>query len=109
VLDFAWDWYRLHALPNKRRLRDDESMLPLLLAAWADRPAESITRRDVLAVVEPIIRRGSDSRAEKVRLLVSAIYNWGSRKTTLAEANPAATLAPLAKAGRGGGGCGRMR
>lgn len=61
-----------------------------LLPVWRSRPVNSIERRDVLHLVEGIVRRGSPVMANRTLRLVQLIFNEGLRRgfPTL-EANPA--------------------
>ena len=64
-----------------------------LLPAWGSRPAASITRREVVQLLEGIAARGSPVMANRTLRLVQLIFNDGLRRgfPTL-EANSAAML-----------------
>jgi len=61
-----------------------------LIPAWGPRPVDSIGRRDVIELVEGIVRRGSPVMANRTLRLVQLIFNGGLKRgfPTL-EANPA--------------------
>lgn len=64
-----------------------------LLPAWKDRPVASISRREVLHLVEGIVDRGAPVAANRTLRLIQLIFNEGLRRgfPTL-EANPAAMM-----------------
>lgn len=66
-----------------------------LLTAWGRRPVASISRRDVVELVEGIVDRGSPVAANRTLRLVQLIFNEGLRRgfPTL-EANPAHMMPP---------------
>jgi integrase len=88
--ELARDYLVFHAWPEKRRTLDDEHMLRRdLLPHWRDRPASSITRRDVVELTDRIIAvRHARVMANHVRLLISRIYNFGISRVRV-EHNPA--------------------
>jgi len=70
---------------ERRRIMEKD-----LLPAWRSRPASSIGRRDVLQLVEAIVRRGSPVMANRTLRLVQLIFNEGLRRGfPELEANPA--------------------
>lgn len=77
---------------TRRRTREErERMLEKeLLPSWSKRPAASITRRDVVGVLEAIVRRGSPVAANRTLRLIQLVFNEGLRRgfPTL-ESNPA--------------------
>jgi integrase len=83
----------LHAWPEKRRTRDDESMLRRdLLPIWRNKPAAEIGPAEVVNLTDAIIAlRQARRSAEHVRLLVSRIFNY-SIKRARRFTNPAAHL-----------------
>jgi integrase len=82
---------------TRRRTREErERMLEKeLLPAWGNRPADSIGRRDVLELLEAIVRRGSPVAANRTLRLVQLIFNEGLRRGfPTVEANPAHMMQP---------------
>lgn len=83
---------------ERRRILERE-----LLPAWGKREAASITRRDVVTLVEEIAKRGAPVMANRTLALVRLIYNTGLRRgfPTL-ESSPAHMVEPPGEeAGRG--------
>lgn len=77
---------------HKDRLRKlNQELLP----AWGKRPVSTITRRDVVDLVEGIANRGAPVHANRVLSLIHLIFNDGIRRgfPTL-EANPAHLVEP---------------
>ncbi len=86
-----------HAKVKKRTWRDDERNLKVdLLPAWEVRPASDIGRRDVAELLDRIVERGAPILANRVKALVSKIYNFGIGRG-LVENNPAMGVAMPAK------------
>lgn len=66
-----------------------------LLPRWENRPVASITRRDVVELVERIARRGAGVAANRTLGVIKILFNEGLRRgfPTL-EASPAGLVAP---------------
>lgn len=75
---------------ERRRIVDAE-----LLPHWGDRPAASITRRDVVVLVERIAKRGAPVMANRTLGAIKTIFNTGLKRgfATL-ETNPAHLVDP---------------
>lgn len=66
-----------------------------LLPAWGDRAAASITRREVVQMVEAIARRGSTVQANRTLSIIKLIFNDGIRRGFPGlEASPAHLVQP---------------
>lgn len=97
VLEAKAETTREKTQRERRRIVETE-----LLPHWGHLPAASITRRDVVQLVERIARRGSPVMANRTLALVKVLFNDGLKRgfPTL-EAHPAARLdPPAAEAGR---------
>ncbi len=55
-----------------------------ILPKWRDRPIASITRREVIALVDDIVARGADVQANRVLARLRALFNWAVEKGRLA-------------------------
>jgi len=80
-----------HARVKKkpRSVAEDVYMLNAdLLPAWKDRKLPAIRRRDVIALLDGIVDRGSPIHANRVRALCSTIFNFAIGRD-LIEYNPA--------------------
>jgi integrase len=78
-----------YAKVMKRSWREDERKIRVeLLPHWANRKAASITRKDVIALLDGIADRGSSIMANRVKALISKIFNFGIRRG-IVELNPA--------------------
>lgn len=79
-----------HATPQKRAssaYADKRTIERDLLPAWRVRKATDIKRSDVIAMLDRIADRGAPVMADRVRALVSKIYNFGVARG-LVEHNP---------------------
>ncbi len=66
-----------------------------LLPHWAHRDAASITRREIIRLVERIAERGAPVMANRTLALVKVLFSEGlKREFPLLEANPAALIEP---------------
>lgn len=82
---------------ERRRIVDTE-----LAPRWGKRPVASITRRDVVQLVEAIAARGAPVMANRVLGTINVLFNTGLRRgfPTL-EGNPAHLVEPMPENGRG--------
>ena len=72
-----------------------------LLPHWRQLPAGSITRRDVVRLLDAIRDRGAPIMSNRVAEVVSAIYNGGLRRGfPTVEANPAHRIEKVEESGR---------
>jgi integrase len=74
---------------NKARtLAQKHRMLKRLLAVWGTRPASSISRRDIIALVEKIAERGAGIQANRTVALISNLFAFATDREIIT-ANPA--------------------
>lgn len=84
--------YLKHAHKVKRTASEDERMLNRdVLPQWRDRSVRGITRRDVRAVLERVVDRGSPIAANRLLEVVRRMFNWGIQHDWL-DGNPAAKI-----------------
>ena len=77
-----------HAKVQKRSWREDDRMIKSDLSRWTNRPAREIHRKDVAALLDGIVKRGSPIAANRVLALVSKIFNLAIGRGEV-EMNPA--------------------
>ena len=80
-----------HAAVHKRprSILEDRQMLKAdLLPAWKDRKLADIRRKDVIDLLDRIVARGALIHANRVRALISSMFNFGVGRD-LVEFNPA--------------------
>ena len=80
-----------HAFVHKRPRSAHEDVLMLnadLLPAWRNRKLLEIKRKDVIALLDEIMRRGAPIHANRVRGLISVMFNFAIGRD-LIEYNPA--------------------
>ena len=71
-----------------RSVREDEHMIEAdLKPAWQDRKLPTISRRDVIALLDRIVARDAPVRANRVRALASKMFNFAISRD-LVEHNP---------------------
>ena len=87
-----------HARPHKKpaSIKEDTRILnTYLLPAWGRRKFQSITRSDVIRLLDEVkFKRGAPVMANRVKALASTIFNFASRKALVPEtfANPCANV-----------------
>ena len=81
-----------HARRRKRSYPKDQRNLDLhILPAWAARPFASISRGDVIELLEGLIANGKPTLCNRVQALISGIFNFGI-DAGVVNANPAFRL-----------------
>ena len=92
--ELAQLYLEMHARPHKKpaSIKEDTRILnTYLLPAWGRRTFQSITRSDVIKLLDEIkFKRGAPVMANRVKALASTIFNFASRKALVPEtfANP---------------------
>ncbi len=76
-----------HAV-NKRTGKVDRQKYDRNLKQWAHRQAASITKRDVIDLLDQITDRGAPIQANRIHALISKIFNFGIKRDRV-ELNPA--------------------
>ena len=84
----AAEYIELHAKRHKDSWREDERILRVdLLPAWKNRRAQTLGRREVGELLDGIVERGSPIMANRVKALISKIFNFGIGRDLVAS-NP---------------------
>jgi hypothetical protein len=98
---FAKAYIERHAKPNKLSWAADARMIERdLLPAWRRRPAETITRRDVIELLERVVRRGHPTAANRRLSLVRKMFAWGLEVDLVPATPVVAVRAPAPEAPR---------
>ena len=96
--ELAQLYLEMHALPNKKpaSIKEDTRILnTYLLPAWGRRKFQSITRSDVIRLLDEVkLKRKAPVMANRVKALASTIFSFASRKALVPEtfANPCANV-----------------
>lgn len=86
-----------HAKAKTRKWRDTERMFELyVLPKWGQQPLNSITRRDVIELLDGIMDQGKPYSANKVLSHVRRFFNWCVERDIL-DATPVAKVKSPAK------------
>ncbi len=86
---------RRHASRNRR---GDEVLAMFrreIMDKWGDRDIHSITKRDVIEVLDGIVDRGSPVTANRLRAHLNTLFNWAKGRDVI-EANPLDGIKPPA-------------
>jgi integrase len=94
--EVAADYLELHCRRNRHRaIPVTMRFLRPALAAWGPRPIQSITKRDVLDLVDGIAGR-APTMANRTQALLKRLFAWAVEREIIA-ANPLAGLRPPAR------------
>ncbi len=86
-----------YARPNKKSWKEDKRVLELdLLPRFRNRPAGSVTRAEVVAVLDRIKSRGAPIKANRTHEIIRRMYNWAINRE-LVDRNPASNIERVAK------------
>lgn len=78
----------LYSKPHKKSWREDHATFQKeILPVWGSRKFADITRRDVIMLLDKLIERGVPAQANRLKGLVSKLYNWGLDRH-LVDSNP---------------------
>ena len=92
VAALAREYVAKHVRIKMRGSTEEERVLNVdVLPSWKDRSVRELTRRDVRALVAPIVDRGSPIMANRVLAVVRRMLNYGIRNDWL-DANPASLI-----------------
>ena len=82
------DYVELYLKRNTRSWKQQEACLTQeVLDAWRDRPAASIEKREVVAVLDAVVASGKPHSAVNLLKAIKAMYNWAIDRD-LAAVNP---------------------
>jgi integrase len=94
VAEVVDDFTERHLRRNTKRAHDHEQMLRRdVVRCWADRSVASITRRDVLDLIDEVVDRGSPVTANRLLSWVKTLFSWAVERGVV-DANPAAGIKP---------------
>ena len=86
-----------HARRHKRTAEADQRNLNVhILPSWRSRPFDAIGRKDVIALCEGIVAKGSPIQANRVQALLSKMFSF-ALDAELVTANPCARLKKRSK------------
>jgi integrase len=90
----AHDYLERHVRKNNRESTFLEAKRDIernVLPKWRDRPIASISRRDVLDLIDGIVARGADVQANRTIARLRALFNWAIENDRVA-ASPVARM-----------------
>jgi integrase len=88
VADIVQQYLTLYAKVHKRSWRQDTRIFQAeVLPHWGTRPASSITRREVLLLLDTIMERQAPVMANRLLAVIRKMYNWAISRD-LVEHNP---------------------
>ena len=97
VSDLCGEYIKKHAKKVKKSWEEDQRALDVeVITQWGKRKAADIKKRDVVLLLEGIIERGSPVMANRVRALLSKMFNFAVDRDII-EASPCTGIKPLAK------------
>jgi integrase len=100
VAELAEAYLDKWARPRKRSADEDERILRKdVLPAWGRRKAKDIARRDVIAILDRIVERGSPIAANRTLAVIRRMFGWALSRD-LVPASPCAAVKAPAKESR---------
>lgn len=94
VIAVAENFIQRHAKPNNRTWREVERMFEIhVLPTWGKRDIGSITRRDVIDLLDQVADRTSSVRANRVLANVRKLFAWAAERDII-ESSPVAGVKP---------------
>jgi len=88
IEDLVKDYLARHARPNKRSASEDERILNKdVLPRWGKRKAISISKREVISLLDEILERGAPIGANRTLACIRKMFNWSISRDIL-ESNP---------------------
>jgi hypothetical protein len=104
VTDFAADYSRLHAQPNKKSWKKDQGRINLyILPAWRHRLVRDIKRQDVQRLIDHVADpngRNAPQAAVNLRRMLSRMFSWALARDFAIEYSPVQGTKPPAKNSR---------
>jgi integrase len=95
VEELAEAYLEKWARPRKRSAAEDERILRKdVIAAWGRRKAKDIARRDVIALLDAIVDRGSPIAANRTLALIRRMFGWALSRDIVATSPCVAVKAP---------------
>lgn len=101
VAHLATDFIDKYAQPRKRSWREDERILQRdVVPIIGTRKAEDIRRRDITALLDRVMERGSPTMANRTLACVRKLFNWAVQRGVLEHSPCALIEAPAREEGR---------
>jgi hypothetical protein len=86
VRALAADFMARHVRPHRKRPEYAENILKRdVLPAWGDRDARTIEPREVIALLDAIVERGSPVQANRVYGIISQLFRYGIHRQVVAD------------------------
>ena len=96
VADLCDEYIKKWAKPRKKSWENDERALNIdVIPAWGKFKAKDIRKRDVVLLLEGVVKRGSPVMANRLRALIHKMFTFAMDRDII-EANPCAGVKPLA-------------
>ena len=88
VTDLVDEYLEKWARPRKRSADEDARILNKeITPQWGSRKAKDITRRDIIALLDGIVKRGAPIQANRTLACVRRMFNWAIERDIL-DASP---------------------
>src|SRR6516164_5332325 len=95
VSELAEAYLEKWARPRKRSADEDERQLRKdVIPAWGRRKAKDITRRDVIALLDNIVDRGSPIAANRTLAVIRRMFGWALSRDIISASPCVAVKAP---------------
>ena len=100
IVELAEAYLEKWARPRKRSAAEDERILRKdVISEWGPRKAKDIARRDVIALLDAIVDRGSPIAANRTLAVIRRMFGWALSRD-IVPASPCVAVAAPAKENR---------
>jgi integrase len=95
VAEVTEDYLEKWARPRKRSAAEDERILRKdVISVWGPRKAKDIARRDVIALLDAIVERGSPIAANRTLAVIRRMFGWALSRDIVPSSPCVAVRAP---------------
>ena len=95
VAELVDEYLERWAKPRKRSASEDERILRKeVVPKWGHRKAWDVTRRDVIALLDPIVERGAPIAANRTLATIRKMFNWAVERDIVPTSPCAQVKAP---------------
>jgi len=94
--DLFEDWLKRDQAGNRTRHEVERSMRKDALPAWQGRHVDSITRAEIIGLLDKVVDRGAKSQANRLLTNIKRFFNWCIERDELKH-SPAAKVQPPTK------------
>lgn len=97
IAELVEEFIEVHAKRNRKIWREDRRRLYKdVIPVIGNRKAKSVTRRDIIQLLDGVLKRGAPISANRLKSLLTTVFNFGVDRAIL-DASPCVNIKPLVK------------